>query len=361
MIDVLKLHHVRGLEEATLHLGPSVNLWIGENGAGKTSVLEAVALLSYGRSFVTARNKSLISFDQADLTVFAGVRQSGQLHRMAIQVTRSGERRLRFDGAAARGQATLSRALPVLTIAPHIADLISASPGDRRRFIDWGAFHCAKGEASVFAGLRRALLQRNTGLRSGTISDAHLDAWDQQIVMLGKQVDAWRERFVAQIGPVFSEVVGALGLESQVGLKYLRGWGDRPLEDELMASRSRDRRTRLTQVGPHRADLEFTIGSQRAAEVLSRGQLKAAHVALILAQLQVSRETGGEPVLCLDDPGAELDSRFQKAVWAQILKTGCQVLVTGIDVERVGLAADQVSGAKVFHVKQGTIQSLKEG
>lgn len=361
MIELLNLHHVRGLEETSLHLGPSVNLWVGENGAGKTSVLEAVALLSYGRSFVTARNKSLIGFAASELTVFAKVRRQQQSHRMAVQLTRSGERRLRFDGAAARGQATLSRALPVLTIAPHIADLVTGSPGDRRRFMDWGAFHCARGEANVFSGLRRALLQRNTGLRSGTISDTHLDAWDQQIGALGAQVDLWRESFVNQIRPVFQNVIEALGFGLPLDMQYLRGWGSEDLVDALLQGRVRDRKLRSTQAGPHRAELEFRCGSERASEVLSRGQLKTMTVALILAQLHVARAVGAEPVLCLDDPGAELDGRFQQAMWGEVLRTGCQVLVTGIDVERVGLRPEEVADAQVFHVKQGIIRSLKEG
>ena len=361
MIELLNLHHVRGLGETSLHLGPSVNLWVGENGAGKTSVLEGVALLSYGRSFVTSKNKSLIASDASELTVFARVRQHQQLHRMAVQLTRGGERRLRFDGAAARGQATLSRVLPVLTIAPHIADLVTGNPGDRRRFMDWGAFHCARGEANVFSALRRALLQRNTGLRSGTITDPHLDAWDQQIAELGEEVDVWRESFIPQIRSVFKDIVEALGLGLELDIRYFRGWGSGDLLGELQGGRARDRKLRSTQVGPHRADLEFRCGNDKASEVLSRGQLKTLTIALILAQLEVARAAGAEPVLCLDDPGAELDSRFQRSMWGAVLRANCQVLVTGIDVERVGLLPEEVGDAKVFHVKQGVIRSPKEG
>ena len=361
MIELLKLHHFRGLEETTLHLGPSVNMWLGENGAGKTSVLESVALLSFGRSFVTSRNKSLIAFDQPELTVFSKVLRGTESHRMAVQITRGGERRLRFDGAAARGQATLSRALPVLTIAPHIADLIVGTPGDRRRFMDWGAFHCTNGEAHVFAGLKRALLQRNTGLRSGTLADQDLASWDCQIAALGEQVDCWRSAFVAQIQPAFTRMSAALGLKLSLAIRYHRGWGEGSLLSELELSRDRDRKLRLTQLGPQRADIEFLCGKEKASEVLSRGQLKTANVALVLAQLEVARCAGVEPVLCLDDPGAELDARFQASMWQQVLRSGCQVLATGIDEQRVGLSIDGSVDPRVFHVKHGLISVHKEG
>ncbi len=360
MIETLNLHHVRGLQEASLVLAPQINLWIGDNGAGKTSVLEAVSVLSYGRSFVTPRHKALIAHAADQMTVFAKVARKGVPHRLATQITRSGDRRLRFDGGTARGQSVLSRALPVLVIAPHMPDLITGSPGDRRRWMDWGAFHCLSGDASVFAALRRALLQRNTGLRSGTLKDCDLDAWDQQIDVYGHQVDSWRQRFVDEIQAVFPDVLARLGFAGQVQLDYQRGWSEKPLVADLLSHRVRDRKARQTQVGPQRADLVFRCDDQRAADVLSRGQLKTVNLALILAQLRVANAREIQPVLCLDDPGAELDLRFQRAVWAEVLSHGCQTLVTGIDEQRAGLSADAQDCARVFHVKHGAIHLVKE-
>ena len=111
-----------------MSLGPSVNMWVGDNGAGKTSVLEAVSILSFGRSFVSPRVKSVIAFDQQSLTVFGKVTRSCTDHRLAVQVSRNEERKLRVDGMAARGQGALSKILPVLQITPHVVDLVSGNP-----------------------------------------------------------------------------------------------------------------------------------------------------------------------------------------------------------------------------------------
>ena len=110
-----------------MSLGPSVNMWVGDNGAGKTSVLEAVSILSFGRSFVSSRVRSVIAFDQESLTVFGKVKRGGNDHRLAVQVGRNDERKLRIDGVAAKGQGALSKILPVLQITPHISDMVSGS------------------------------------------------------------------------------------------------------------------------------------------------------------------------------------------------------------------------------------------
>ena len=337
-------------------LGPSVNLWVGDNGAGKTSILEAVAILSLGRSFVTSRTKSVIAIGSDALTVFGRVSQKEECHRLAVQVSSGEDRRLRFNGLMVKGQAVLNRALPVLVIAPHGPDLIAGSPGDRRRFLDWGAFHWSGGDSRVFSALSRVLLQRNAGLRSGILTESELEAWDHQIEGLGGAVDGWRRAFVDAVAPRFSSLLVALGLGIDLRLDYRSGWGDTNLGAALSRSRERDRRGKVSHVGPHRADLIIYRGEGRAIETLSRGQLKIANVALILAQLKAATDQHKSPVLCMDDPGAELDSRNLASVWDVVLGMGCQVLATGLTHQRAGLELGRVKDSMVFHVKRGKVE-----
>ena len=339
-----------------MSLGPSLNLWVGDNGAGKTSVLEAVSILSVGRSFVTSRLKSVIAFDQPSLTVFGHINNGVETHRMAIQVSREDDRKLRLDGAIARGQAALSRVLPVLHITPHITDLISGSPGDRRRFLDWGAFHWSGGSATSFSSLRRALLQRNTALRSGILSLEALEPWDRQIGFHGEAVDGWRRAFLSDVTPVFQSLCKRFELGIELQLVYRNGWGGGSLSDALRQNRPRDLKSRSTLVGPQRADFDIGRDGERAADTLSRGQLKIANLALVLAQLRAAARLGISPVLCLDDIGAELDGDFLSRVWDEVLWSNVQVLATGINIERAGLDLSRLRDVNVFHVKHGIIE-----
>lgn len=339
-----------------MSLGPSVNLWVGDNGAGKTSILEAVAILSLGRSFVTPRTKSVISIGSDALTVFGRVSQKEECHRLAVQVSSGEDRRLRFNGLLARGQAVLNRVLPVLVIAPHGPDLVVGSPSDRRRFLDWGAFHWSGGDISVFSALNRVLLQRNAGLRSGTLTDSELEAWDHQIGDLGEAVDGWRRAFVDAVVPRFSSLLVSLGLGIDLRLEYKNGWGRTSLGVALSRSRDRDRRGKSSHVGPHRADLVVYRGEARAVETLSRGQLKIVNVAMVLAQLKAATDQQKSPVLCMDDPGAELDSKNLASVWDVVLGMGCQVLATGLTHQRAGLELGRVKDSMLFHVKRGKVE-----
>lgn len=339
-----------------MSLGPSLNLWVGDNGAGKTSVLEAVSILSVGRSFATSRLKSVIAFDQPSLTVFGQVNTGTEAHRMAIQVSRDDDRKLRLDGSTARGQAALSRVLPVLHITPHSTDLVSGSPGDRRRFLDWGAFHWSGGNATCFSALRRALLQRNTALRSGILELSALEPWDRQIGLYGEAVDKWRRAFLSDVTPLFGALCDRFELGIQLELSYKNGWGSGSLVDALEHSRPRDLKSRSSLVGPHRGDFEIGRDGVRAADTLSRGQLKIANLALVLSQLQAAAGLGISPVLCLDDIGAELDGDFLSRVWREVLASEVQVLATGISVERTGLDSGWLRNANVFHVKHGIVE-----
>ena len=357
MITNLQIRHLRGLVETSLSLGPAVNIWVGENGAGKTSFLEAVSILSLGRSFVTSRIKSIIAFDQPNLTVYGRVQGQHHEHRLAVQVNRGDERKLRLDGSVAKSQVALSRLLPVLQITPHSADVITGNPGDRRRFMDWGAFHWSGGNGESFNALRRALLQRNSLLRSGILNGSELAPWEQQIALYGEEVDRWRREFVADVKPLFDELLVEMELGIDLDLVYRNGWGDGELARTLESQRTRDIRARSTLLGPQRADFVLVRGGVKAGDTLSRGQLKVSNVALVLAQLQASAKRGIAPVLCLDDPGAELDHRFLGRVWEIIAGSGAQVLATGITVDRVGLGDGQARNAEVFHVKHGRVAS----
>ena len=340
-----------------MSLGPSVNMLVGDNGAGKTSVLEAVSILSFGRSFVSSRVKSVIAFDQSDLTVFGKVKRAGVEHELAVQVCRDNERKLRVDGLVARGQAALSRILPVLQITPHVLDLISGNPGDRRRFLDWGAFHWSDGNGQLFSRLRKALVQRNAVLRGGILSAQDLFPWEQQIAQHGEVVNDWRKKFVNDLKPLFQTFLCELGLGIELDVVYRSGWGENGLVEALAANRNREIKARCSLVGPQRADLEITRGGVKASETLSRGELKVCNLALVLAQLSAAGQRGLDPVLCLDDLGAELDGDSLSRVWSVVVASGVQVLATGVTVDRIGVNVFQLGHARVFHVKRGRVVS----
>ncbi|MBU6378743.1 MAG: DNA replication/repair protein RecF [Gammaproteobacteria bacterium] len=349
----LTIENLRCIEKAELTFGPGTHLVYGANGAGKTSILEAVYLLGRGRSFRTRLNERLIRHGGTAARTIGRVSAPIQDHRLGVEVRRATESKGgtvgRMDGADVRSFADLALAFPVQVMDPDAHKLIEESSARRRRWLDWAVFHVEPGFAASWARYQRALLQRNAALRS---RQAEVTVWDPELVREGEWMTDARERVVALLQPYWAAAATELtGLE--ISLDFQPGW-DRSagLGAALLAATTRDRDRRTTTVGPHRADLSLKVRGRVAREILSRGQQKLAAVALNLSQLEYLRnERGLRSTLLLDDPSAELDrdrlSRFIGRV--QALET--QVIVTALDRDSALFGTPDT----VFHVEQGRV------
>ena len=346
----LRIESFRCLTHVELALDPEQNYFFGANGAGKTSLLEAVHVLGRGRSFRLRQNKRLIQYDAQGFSVFGEVLTGGRSHRLGISVD-SGGRQLRLDGQNGPAMTALARVLPVYVIEPSVHFLIEGGPGERRRFLDWGVFHVEQGYIAAWRRYRRVLGQRNAALRAGQ----HPRSWDKVLTAAGMQVTEARERYVGELRQALAGLGEAL-LGKPLEVNYRPGWrADTTLEDALKKSRLRDEQTGATQVGPHRAELEIKLGVRGVREEISRGQQKLAAAALVLAQVRVlagSQGHGG--TLLVDDPAAELDETALGALLSVLDALPAQRIITGLT--ETSLAGSK-SPAK-FHVEQGRVRPV---
>jgi DNA replication and repair protein RecF len=348
----LRIEDLRCIETAELQFGSGINLIFGENGAGKTSILEAAFLLGRGRSFRTRANERLIRHGQAYCRAVG--RTGGELPQsLGIEVRRATEfesgTAARLNGSAVRSYAELAMTFPVQVMDPDAHKLIEASATRRRRWLDWVVFHVEPPFAGVWARYQRALLQRNTALKRGL---ATLDTWDHELAKQGEELSASRQRVLAALQPYWAELTTEL-LGVDLSLGYAAGW-DRsvPLVDALSASLPRDRDRGMTQVGPHRADVSLRIRGKPAREILSRGQQKLAAVALSLSQLEfLKAEYDLRPTLLLDDPSAELDKERLGRFITRVQCLQCQILVTALERDHRLFGQPE----HVFHVEHGRV------
>ena len=162
----LRIENLRCIESAALEFSPELNLIAGENGAGKTSILEAIFLLGRGRSFRTRSTERLIRHHQPKLTVF-GRTDDSPPKRAGVEVAADGGTRARIDGANALSLLELTGVLPVQAIDPEIHKLVDQGPERRRRWLDWLVFHVEPTFGLHWARYNRALKQRNAALRAG--------------------------------------------------------------------------------------------------------------------------------------------------------------------------------------------------
>ncbi len=350
LVDV-HLDNFRCFVTGSLEPHPAFTVLAGGNGAGKTSLLEAIYLLGRGTSFRAARAEAAIRFGVEQATVF-GRLSGGPVGRLGVELSRSSGLSVRVDGISA-GRAELVRALPVQALDPASHELISGAPAVRRQFVDWGVFHVEQAFLPAWQRYRRALQQRNAALRSG--ADTAAWAWDEVLVTEGGLVDQYRRAVIGHMAPlVAATAAGLLAGELEIG--YLQGWTEGlELADALREARSRDLAMGSTQIGPHRADLRISHRDRRARGTASRGQEKLLAAALTLAQIQlVSTRLGRPIVLVVDEPAADLDRRHLGALLDAIRQAPVQAFVTALDATTLPLAND----ARVFHVEHGEVRAL---
>ena len=358
----LEIRNLRRFAEVNLAPGPGLNLITGDNGAGKTSILEALHLMAYGRSFRGRVRDGLIRTHEAALEVFVewqealrpGVRRAGLRHT-------GHEWSGRLDGAPVAYLGDLCAALAVVSFEPGSHSLIMGTGEVRRRFLDWGLFHVEPGFLDLWRRYARALKQRNALLkRRGT--GPQLDAWDREVAEAGEPLSRGRQSYLEALQPHFAALMAewapALG---GCTLEYLPGWRreELPLMDALLIARDRDLLHGFTSVGPHRADWRIGFGTLPGREALSRGQAKLTALSALMAQAAHYAGSRGEwPIVALDDMASELDRAHQSRVLDWLRGSRAQVFLTGTEAPG-GLKPAE--GIQVFHVEQGRIERVASG
>ncbi len=347
----LRVSNVRCIEAAVLEFAPELNLIAGENGAGKTSILEAIFLLGRGRSFRTRSNERLIRHQHEKLSVFG--RTNDEPPRQAgVEVSVESGTRARVNGEPARSLLELSRVLPVQAIDPEIHKLVDQGPERRRRWLDWLVFHVEPSFGLHWARYNRALKQRNAALRA---SASGIGAWDAELVRNGIAITEARERALARLKPRLQAMFVHFGdLNVSVGLST--GWlSGIPFEQALRDHIDRDRARGTTTAGPHRADVLLRRDQRTARETLSRGQQKLTAIAMIVSQLQLlDAEFGTRAVLLLDDPAAELDHKNLHRLFTELAALRCQMIATSLTTETALFQAPNAT----FHVEQGRVNRV---
>ncbi len=356
-LGILRIQGLRCLSGVELELAPAINVFVGANGAGKTSVLEAAFLLSHARSFRNGAREALQQRGAAGMSIFAEMQHAdGRTSRLGLG--RSAARwEAKVDGTTVP-LGRLVRECAVVCFDPGAHALIAGGAEERRRYLDWGVFHVEPTFLTVWHRYQRALKQRNSLLRStSALDDALFAPWESELAQTATQIDQQRQNYLNRLRPQLQ--TSAAGLLPELGtleLRYRRGWADdQSLQDLLRDQRTRDVARGHTTLGVHRADWSLAFEHAPLREHLSRGQEKLTALASMLAQAQLYAADRGEwPVVCLDDLASELDQTHQQAVVIQLATAQAQILLSGTE-----LPIALMDGApRVFHVEQGSLTRL---
>jgi DNA replication and repair protein RecF len=355
-LSSLAIRGVRNLEEVSIEPGDGINLLYGDNGAGKTSLLESIFILAHGRSFRSGKIQTIVNNNAEELSVSALVENQKLKIESRIGILRGRHvTQARIDGRSVNRISELASALPCIVISARNHELIEGGPTERRSFIDWLLFHVDQSYLPLHRRYKTAMQQRNAALRNGSPASL-IKNWDVELAESGEQLSTKRLLIVNQFAEKYSLMAESLDEDLKPVFSFRRGWPeDITLAESLIKNFPICQRNSLTSIGPHRADLKIVLGKNEAKYVNSRGQQKLLAIIMKLVQVELFTAHNHEPpVILIDDPPSELDAVTRQFVFDYLENTSAQVFLTSVN----DVSNNLQSSANVFHVKRGKIEKV---
>jgi DNA replication and repair protein RecF len=353
-LSQVEIQRVRNLKQVTLLPAEGLNLIYGSNASGKTSLLEAIYLLSHGRSFRTSNIRAVIQHQTENLQVFGKVKQEKSASFINLGIERGPiHTQIRINQNTVNQTSRLAAYLPVQVINPEAHRLLEQGPSQRRKFLDWGLFHVEPSFNETWQQYNRILKQRNAALRNQQ-SAKHVVLWDRTLIKAAEKLTNMRQQYVSELIPYIQNYTNRL-IQTAPAVQYRQGWShDVSLTEALQRSLDQDSQQGFTRNGPHRADLRITIEGVPVQEHFSRGQQKLLVCAMRLAQIShLKNRLDQYSVVLVDDLAAELDIIHRKRLLELLVETGAQLFITVTEAELIDTEA--WLSRKMFHVEHGQV------
>jgi DNA replication and repair protein RecF len=356
-----------------INLEPGVTTFIGSNGQGKTNLVEAISYCSTLSSHRVSQDLPLVKSEQPRAIVRTGVKYLDRTNWLEVEIWPSKTNKAKLNGSDCKKTKEILGILQTITFSPEDLILVKGDPGDKRHFLDELLVQKSSSYAGVKSDYDRVLKQRNALLKSAGPARknnldsilATLDVWNDQLVNFGSQIIFARNQIINELLPYVSKSYAELAPTSKaLNIKYLPNVATESMTQtdlvvvmkEKLQERQQDELDRgLTLVGPHRDDMEVTIGELPAKGYASHGESWSVALALKLASFDLLKATSpaGDPVLILDDVFAELDAARRNQLILRV-KNVEQVLITAAVMEDV---PKELVGNKLF-VNNGKVETI---
>lgn len=341
----ITLHDFRNYEDREIIVSPGLSVLVGPNGTGKTNVLEAVQLLTSGRSFRRPRWSELVRWGCESGRISAEILDTTPT-RPEITFNTDNTRSFRLNGVSKRRVSDITGMLPCVVFTPDDLQLTKGAAEARRIEIDDLGEQLSKTYGTIRRDYARIVRHKNVLLREWQASDEDLEPWDIQVASLGSRLLVHRRRLLRRIADkaeaAYVELSGAerltVGYTDQCGLGTPRladevttEEAERSILQQITTRRRDERARRVTLVGPHRDEITFRLDSQDARAFASQGQQRTIALAWKLAEVQVVEEVAlRKPVLLLDDVMSELDAERRRAL-TNLIQSSIQTFVSTTD------------------------------
>jgi DNA replication and repair protein RecF len=325
-------NNFRNLKHDPIILHPVLNFFIGDNGSGKSSILEAIFYLGHGKSFRTSKTELLATYNKEQFTVSVKDNLDSQLG--ISKELSNGTTKIRINGEGHNKLSELAKHIAVQIITPESFKLFFGGPKERRRFVDLGLFHVEHVFPEHWKNYSRVLKQRNACIKSG-LNDSNLAYWTSQLVLQSSKLTEIRKSYVETLRTELNVWIARLlpHIKDEISVQFLQGWPQaKSLKDTYEQNIERELSYGFSLYGAHKFDVKFLVDKQVLETKLSRGQQKLFLLALTFTQAKLIEKVNRvKPILLIDDIGAELDVNSRTLLASAISELHCQVLITAIE------------------------------
>lgn len=365
----IHLYHYRNYTNQQIDLNRGINILIGENGQGKTNLLEAIYYLATGGNFRGNKDLELIEWNQNYFRLLGQLKKDGseRCYDLDIYVDNEKRKQLKINGVKYKSMSELHDYLRVVLFSPDDLKIVKGSPAERRRYMDIIMCQLDRSYHRLIHDYERVVQQRNNLLKELQYRQQNrgqLDVWNNYLIEYGSQIIYKRIQFLKLLVPLARRVqqeltqqkerftvtyhcsMGAIGDFSVEQIKSLfRKIVEQKTGEEVLRG--------TTLWGPHRDDLIFYLNGMDLKRYGSQGQQRTGILSLKMAEIQTFYQYYGEyPLLLLDDVMSELDDSRRHYLIEMVKKNKIQTIITGANIE---LLTEEIAKDEIFSVKEGKI------
>jgi len=359
----ISLIQFKNYEQLDLEFSPKINCFVGNNGAGKTNLLDAIYYLSLTKSYFNTIDTQNIMYDKEFFIIQGEYDRDGTKENVYCGVKKGRKKQFKRNNKEYKKLSEHIGLFPIVMISPADSNLVLEGSDERRKFLNAVISQYDREYLGDLIKYNRALVQRNVLLkdfsRSGNYDNEMIDLWTEQLIPLGENINRIRKKFVAELIPIFQNYYNTISSDlEKVSLEYQSQLNEGDFRQLIKGSEEKDRILQYTTVGIHKDDLSFSIEGYPLKKSGSQGQQKTFLVALKFAKFDFIKEVNGfTPILLLDDVFDKFDaSRVEQIIQLVADQHFGQIFITDTNRDRIGnILSGLAIEYKLFQVDQGDI------
>lgn len=360
IIESVDLQNYRNYEFLNMTFDNKINIIYGDNAQGKTNILESLYVCATSKSHRGSKDKDIIRFGNDEAHIKVMVKKHGMNYRLDMHLKKNKTKGIAVNGIPIRRAVELFGIINIIIFSPEDMNIIKNGPSERRRFMDMELSQLDKIYLSNLVNYNKVVVQRNKLLKQLQFSGDSglvdmLDVWDMQLVRYGSEIIKRRMDFIDNINSIIQPVHSKLsGNKEILNLRYIPCTTTDNFKDEVIRSRERDIKFKMTNVGPHKDDVAFFINDKDVRKYGSQGQQRTCALSLKLAEIElVKKVINDTPVLLLDDVLSELDANRQNFLLDSIGNIQTIITCTGLDE----FVNNRFSINRIFKVVNGVVSN----